>query len=302
MLSTSPFSDLKFTAPIQRLDHANPYAVTVDVKRLDLIHPYISGNKFFKLKYNIQYALQHDFKGILSFGGAYSNHIVALAHACHVVGLNSIGLIRGEELAQQPLNAYLTDAQQHGMQLQFISRTEYRLRSDDNYLTELQQRFPQYFILPEGGTNPLAIQGCKEILTPTEMQQYDVVCCAVGTGGTLSGLIESDFTGQILGFSALKGNFLTQTVQHYTQKQPQKQNWRILDDYCMGGYAKTTTELLDFIQQMNQHYQLPLEPIYTGKLFFGLFDLIQSGYFNYGSRILAIHSGGLYPYTSFEKI
>jgi len=266
------------------------YSVHLDIKRLDLIHPQISGNKFFKLKYNILEAQKQGLTHILTFGGAYSNHIAATAYAAHLYGLKSVGIIRGEELATQPLNPTLANAQKLGMQLHFVSRNEYRLRNDRNYLQQLHNQFSETFIIPEGGTNDLAVQGCQEILSQSDLQNYDVICCAVGTGGTISGLIErSSLHQHVLGFSALKGDFLKQDIMQWTKKQ----NWSLTDAYCCGGYAKTSPELLAFIQNFEEQHAVPLEPIYTGKMMFGLFDLIKNNYFPEGTRILAIHSGGL---------
>ena len=264
--------------------------IHLDLKRLDLIHPHISGNKFYKLKYNLQHAKQLGQDTLITFGGAFSNHIAATAYAAHYFGFQSIGIIRGEELADQPLNHTLSTASQFGMLLEFINRQDYRNKEQPDFLAELQSRFPNAYIIPEGGTNSLAIQGCKEILSEQDRQNYDVICCAVGTGGTITGLIESShFNQNILGFSALKGDFLTHDVAHLTAKK----NWKIIYDYCCGGYAKTSAQLIEFIQFFEKQYQIPLEPIYTGKMLFGIFDLIEKAYFPPHTRILAIHSGGL---------
>ncbi|MEB3754834.1 1-aminocyclopropane-1-carboxylate deaminase/D-cysteine desulfhydrase [Acinetobacter sp. MD2(2019)] len=264
--------------------------IQLDLKRLDLVHPQISGNKFYKLKYNFQQAQQQQKIGVLTFGGAYSNHIAATAFAAHGLGLKSIAIIRGEELAHKKLNSTLSTAQQFGMQLHFVSRQHYQQRHEVEFLQTLARQYPDFLIIPEGGTNSLAIQGCKEILTPDDLSNYDQFCCAVGTGGTLAGLIESSLpTQQILGFSALKGDFLTHDVQQLTLKR----NWQITDAYCCGGYAKTTPELMQFIQNFEAQYQIPLEQIYTAKMLMGLFDLIKKDYFASGTRILAIHTGGL---------
>lgn len=194
--------------------------IHLDLKRLDLIHPHISGNKFYKLKYNLQHAKQLGQDTLITFGGAFSNHIAATAYAAHYFGFNSIGIIRGEELADQRLNHTLATASQFGMQLEFINRQDYRNKEQPDFLAELQSRFPNAYIIPEGGTNSLAIQGCKEILSEQDRQNYDVICCAVGTGGTITGLIESShFNQNILGFSALKGDFLTSDVTHLTAKK-----------------------------------------------------------------------------------
>lgn len=261
----------------------------VTIRRLDLVHPQISGNKFFKLKYNFLEAQQLGFKKLLTFGGAYSNHIAATAFASQQFGFESAGIIRGEELAHQPLNPSLALAQQFGMQLHFVSREEYRLKQDANYLEALVQNFPAHYIISEGGTNALAIRGCQEILKDSDAQ-FDVICCAVGTGGTITGLIEaSQPHQQVLGFSALKGDFLNEEVAKLTTKR----NWSILDDYCCSGYAKTTPELIQFIQHFEAEYDIPLEQIYTGKMLLGISNLIEKGYFPAETKLLILHTGGL---------
>ena len=263
--------------------------VSVTLRRLDLVHPQISGNKFFKLKYNFLEAQRQGYQHILSFGGAYSNHIVATAFAAQHFGFKSVGIIRGEELADRPLNPTLATAQKFGMQLHFVSREQYRRKHEADYLLELGQKFPGHFVIPEGGTNALAIQGCQEILKEDDTQ-FDVICCAAGTGGTITGLIEaSQAHQQVLGFSALKGSFLKDEVARLTSKT----NWNILDDYCCGGYAKTSLELMQFIQEFESRFSIPLEQVYTAKMLMGILDLIEKNYFPTGSRLLVIHSGGL---------
>ena len=176
------------------------------------------------------------------------------------------------------------------MQLQFFSREKYRQKDTEAFLQQLKKEHPDAYIVPEGGSNALAILGCQEILTDDDRKNYDVICCAVGTGGTILGLIEASSTHQkILGFSALKGDFLQKEIALKTAKS----NWKITDDYCFGGYAKTTVELFTFIQNFEQQYQIPLEQIYTGKMLFGLLNLIENNHFAKNTRILVIHSGGI---------
>lgn len=280
------FDSIAQQVPDQHIEYRHQ---RISIKRLDLIHPQISGNKFFKLKYNLLAARQQGFEKVLTFGGAYSNHIAATAFASHKFGFQSLGMIRGEELAQRPLNPTLATAQQFGMQLEFISRNAYRQKDQPDFLQHLQQQYPDFYLIPEGGTNALAIQGCREILT-AEDAQFDLICCTVGTGGTFAGLIEaSQQHQQLLGFSALKGDFLTHEVAQLTTKR----NWRILDDYCCGGYAKTTPELIQFIQTFEQRYNIPLEQVYTGKMLRGIFDLIDQDKIGPDQKILLIHTGGL---------
>lgn len=280
------FDSIAQQVPYQHIEYRHQ---RISIKRLDLIHPQISGNKFFKLKYNLLAARQQGFEKVLTFGGAYSNHIAATAFASHKFGFQSLSMIRGEELAQRPLNPTLATAQQFGMQLEFISRNAYRQKDQPDFLQHLQQQYPDFYLIPEGGTNALAVQGCREILT-AEDAQFDLICCAVGTGGTFAGLIEaSQQHQQLLGFSALKGDFLTHEVAQLTTKR----NWRILDDYCCGGYAKTTPELIQFIQSFEQRYNIPLEQVYTGKMLRGIFDLIDQDKIGPDQKILLIHTGGL---------
>ena len=280
------FDSIAQQVPYQHIEYRHQ---RISIKRLDLIHPQISGNKFFKLKYNLLAARQQGVEKVLTFGGAYSNHIAATAFAAHKFGFQSLGMIRGEELAQRPFNPTLATAQKFGMQLEFISRNAYRQKDQPDFLQHLQQQYPDFYLIPEGGTNALAVQGCREILTAGDAQ-FDLICCAVGTGGTFAGLIEaSQQHQQLLGFSALKGDFLTHEVAQLTTKR----NWRILDDYCCGGYAKTTPELIQFIQTFEQRYNIPLEQVYTGKMLRGIFDLIDQDKIGPDQKILLIHTGGL---------
>nr|WP_298893101.1 pyridoxal-phosphate dependent enzyme [uncultured Acinetobacter sp.] len=244
----------------QHLDHFGE--ILLSVKRLDLVHPTISGNKFFKLKYNLLEARKLGYTQLLSFGGAYSNHIYAFAQAAHAFEFDSIGIIRGEELQDQVLNPMLATASKLGMQLQFISRQDYRRKHTPEFLAKLQQHYPNAYIIPEGGSNDLAIKGTAEILTDSDRANFDVICCAVGTGGTIAGLIHASASHQhVIGFSALKGDFLNDEVRKWTTQN----NWQIYPDDTFGGYAKYDGQLLEFIQNIDEKYQLPLEPIYTGK-------------------------------------
>lgn len=264
--------------------------IYLSIKREDLIHPLVSGNKFRKLKYNLIEAKKQGFNTILTFGGAYSNHIVATAYAGKWHGFKTIGIIRGEELSGKwEANPTLQLASDDGMQLKFISRDGYRKTKNPSYLKKLQQEFESSYILPEGGTNTLAVRGCEEILTP-EDAGFGVVCCAVGTGGTLAGIINSSLENQrVLGFPALKGNFLSEDIRKFAHKD----NWELVEDYHFGGYAKLTAELIDFINGFKAQTQIPLDAIYTGKMVYGILDLVKKNYFFPKTKILAIHTGGL---------
>jgi len=268
-----------------------PDGIKLHLKREDRLHPTISGNKFRKLKYNLIEAKAQGLISLLTFGGAYSNHIAAVAAAGLECGFQTIGIIRGEELADKiPDNPTLRQAQNLGMKLHFISRSDYRRKTDVDFIEQLKQQFGVFYLIPEGGTNQLAVQGCEEILTAQDKQYFDYICCAVGTGGTIAGIINSTSnTQKTLGFPALKGDFLFNEIRQWTTRS----NWDLCLDYHFGGYAKTTPELLQFIQQFQQKTDIEIEPIYMGKMLFGIFDLVEKGYFPANSKILAIHTGGL---------
>ena len=274
---------------IQRVNHPNKN-VELFIKREDRIHPFVSGNKYRKLKYNLIEAKKQGFKTLLTFGGAYSNHIAAVAALGHGLGFKTIGVIRGEELENKVLeNPTLSFAAQNGMQFKFVSREVYRNKTSESFIKALNNQLGDFYLIPEGGTNDLAVKGCEEILLDVK-NEYDYVCCAVGTGGTISGLINcSKLSQQVLGFPALKGDFLKQDISKFVKQT----NWELMADYHFGGYAKINEELVAFINQFKMNYNIPLDPIYTGKMMFGLFDLMNRGFFPKGSRILAIHTGGL---------
>ncbi|WP_299683751.1 pyridoxal-phosphate dependent enzyme [uncultured Dokdonia sp.] len=276
--------------------------IRLSIKREDLIHPYISGNKYRKLKYNIAFAKANNYKTLLTFGGAYSNHIAATAVAGKRYNFDTIGIIRGDELGKDvektlSENKTLARAVSFGMKLKFISRTAYKQKEEQQFLDALKKEYPDAYILPEGGTNELAIKGCEEILTPSDLS-FDYICCAVGTGGTISGIINaSDSSQKILGFPALKGNFLEDEIQSVVKKK----NWQLVQTCHFGGYAKVTDELVRFMNEFKKSYNIVLDPIYTGKMMYGIFDLISQGYFPQNSRILAIHTGGLQGVEGINK-
>ncbi|HQA74853.1 MAG: pyridoxal-phosphate dependent enzyme [Flavobacterium sp.] len=262
----------------------------LSIKREDLLHPYISGNKFRKLKYNIEEVKRLNKNTLLTFGGAYSNHILAVAAVGKEYGFKTIGIIRGEELVNNiENNPTLSKAKEFGMEFDFISRDNYRNKNDENFIATLKLKFGDFYLLPEGGTNLLAIKGCEEIVT-SEDDAFDYICCAVGTGGTISGVINcSKHCQKVLGFPALKGDFLQEDIRKFANKE----NWELINDYHFGGYAKTTNELIDFMNEFYTQYQIPLDPIYTGKMVFGVFDLIKKNYFPENAKILILHTGGL---------
>ncbi|MDO3693779.1 pyridoxal-phosphate dependent enzyme [Wenyingzhuangia sp. chi5] len=269
--------------------------VELYVKREDLLHPFISGNKFRKLKYNLQEAKKQNKECLLTFGGAYSNHILATAAAGKEYGFKTVGVIRGEELGievEKTLNQNptLKQAHQFGMEFLFVSRTEYQQKNETDFLTSLLIKYPNSYIVPEGGTNVLAIKGCEEILSEND-KEFSYVACAMGTGGTVTGIINSSTAEQhILVFPSLKGNWM---VDEINSLKPNKQNWEVIPDFHFGGYGKVSDEIITFINQFKNQTNILLDPIYTGKMLFGILELIKNNHFKKGSKILAIHTGGL---------
>jgi len=274
----------------QQIHISNFSNVELYIKREDQLHTFVSGNKYRKLKYNLKEARALGCKTLLTFGGAFSNHIAAVAAAGNLKGFKTIGVIRGEELESKVnVNETLLFAKENGMQLHFMSRKKYRNKESKNTISELQNLFGKVYIIPEGGTNILAIQGCEEILSPDD-NQFDYICCPVGTGGTISGLINSTSVNQkVLGFSALKGDFLKDNISKFvTQK-----NWKLITEFHFGGYAKINEELIQFINRFKSDFDIQLDPVYTGKMMFGIFKMIENGEFSKDAKILAIHTGGL---------
>lgn len=269
--------------------------VTLCIKREDQIHPFVSGNKFRKLKYNIAKAKEQQKSTLLTFGGAFSNHIAATAIAGKLSGFKTIGVIRGDELGIDldktlAQNETLREAFKNGMKFKFVSRLVYKQKTEKTFIEELQKEFGDFYLVPEGGTNELAIKGCKEILTK-EDEKFDYICSAIGTGGTISGLIESVKEHQkIIGFPALKGSFLEEEIQQFVKRIG---NWNLESEYHFGGYGKFNTELIRFINEFKKNTNIPLDPIYTGKMMFGILEKVKKDEFPRNTKILAIHTGGL---------
>jgi 1-aminocyclopropane-1-carboxylate deaminase len=275
--------------------------ISLAVRRLDKVHEQVSGNKFFKLKYNLEEAKKEGKNTLLTFGGAFSNHIHATAAAAKLEGFSSIGIIRGEETF--PLNPTLSFAQSLGMQLAYISREEYRTKTEAAFLDKLKEKFGDFYLIPEGGTNALAIQGTKEILHENDTD-FTHIGCSIGTGGTFAGLAGSIlFDQQLLGFSSLKGEFIHSDTNNLLLENQIRPNGKIrfFDSYHFGGYGKFKPELIEFIHWFFAQTQIPLDPIYTGKMMFGIMDLISKDFFEKGSKILAIHTGGLQGITGFNQ-
>lgn len=285
--------------PTQELFHPllEEKGIRLFVKRDDLIHDEVMGNKWRKLKFNLEAMKSGSFAGILTMGGAYSNHIAATAALAREHKIPSIGIIRGDELSIKS-NPTLQKAAEDGMKMVFKERGAYReLRNDPK---DLLREFPGYYLLPEGGTNHLAIKGCKEIISEIS-ESFDLIATSMGTGGTMAGLVACD-SHKVLGFSSLKGSFIRREFAELLKKERiQNNNYEIQIDYHFGGYGKVTSELIDFINWFKEMFHIRLDPIYTGKTFFGVWNMIKSDKFEKNLRIVLLHTGGLQGIRGFNR-
>jgi 1-aminocyclopropane-1-carboxylate deaminase len=280
----------------QLINISLPDGISLTMKREDLLHPNISGNKFRKLKYNIIFAKENGFETLLTFGGAYSNHIAATAAAGMQFGIKTIGIIRGNEL-EDASNPTLDFAKKCGMQLHFVSRQDYRRKTEIDFIEQLRSTFGNFCLVPEGGTNDLAVKGCEEILLKDDAE-FTHIACAVGTGGTISGLINSALPHQkVIGFPALNAD-LSADILTFAHKG----NWQLLNDYHFGGYGKITAELVYFINNFYDKTGIALDPVYTAKMVFGVINLAENGYFEPGASILMIHTGGLQGIAGMNQL
>jgi 1-aminocyclopropane-1-carboxylate deaminase/D-cysteine desulfhydrase-like pyridoxal-dependent ACC family enzyme len=278
--------------PITRIQNSitEEFQIELDLLRLDLFHPVISGNKYFKLQHNLSKAIEEQCEGILSFGGAYSNHLHALAYAANEQQIKCLGLIRGE--AHGPLNATLSDCEAWGMQLEYVARESYRNKTDEEFLLDLKKKYPRYFIVPEGGNNHLGLRGASDIYNHIG-EEYDVIGVAVGTATTLRGIaFRALLSQQVLGFSALKNAF-----QHYEPLQHE----RIIESYHFGGFGKHSPALLQFMQEFESNFEVELDFVYTAKMMYGMFDLMQKNFFCKGSKVMMVHSGGTQGNRSIQN-
>jgi len=273
------------------------YEIELWMKRDDLLHPIISGNKWRKLKYGLDHALSSGADTIISMGGAYSNHLHALAYAGKVAGLKTIGFIRGEQPGA--LTQTLSDMQNWGMELKFVSRSDYRLLRQYKGCHALPGLRPQQYWLPEGGAQSLALKGVVELVNEIDVL-YDILCAPCGTGTTLAGIIDAvPEQISVMGFAALKNaGFLLSDVESLLPRPCT--NWQINLNYHFGGFAKTNSELMAFITDFEYRTGIPLEPVYTGKMMYALYDLIAKPSFKQGQRIIAVHTGGLQGKRGFS--
>ncbi len=290
-----PFPD---TIPLQKLENETTrlHQVNLYVLRLDTIDLYAGGNKIFKLKYNLKEALKQGFKKILTFGGAWSNHLAAIA-LVNSKQLSVIAIVRGEE--PSVYSDTLNYCKEKGVQLHFVSREAYRNKTSPAFIEELKNKFGAFYLLPEGGTNAMAVKGCKEIVNYIHID-FDYICSAVGSGGTIAGITSAlKSNQQALGFAVLKGaDYLMEEINKLITLTT---NLKLNHDYHFGGYAKTSPELISFKKNFETQFSIPLDYVYTVKMFYGIFDLIKKGYFTQNSTIIAIHTGGLQGNNGFEK-
>ena len=287
---------------LQRLDVSQD--VNLYVLRLDEIDLYSGGNKFFKLKYNLEEFSRLGYQRLLTFGGAWSNHLAALASHAHELDAEIIAVVRGEETKYH--SDTLRFCREQGIKIHFVRREEYRRRHDPDYHAELRDRFGNFYLLPEGGSNELAVKGCREILDHVHID-FDLICCPVGSGGTLAGIASSLRGGQrALGFVTLKGagyldEVVTRLIESSTKGVIVSKNFGLIHDYHFGGFAIVTPELIAFKKVFYDQYGFELDYIYTTKMFYGIFDLLSKEYFKPGTTIVAVHTGGVQGNAGLES-
>jgi 1-aminocyclopropane-1-carboxylate deaminase len=271
--------------------HGNQFNHSIDVLRLDKIHAIISGNKWFKLKHSLNEAIGLKKKNIVTVGGAYSNHVLATACACSELQLHAVAIIRGEQPAK--LSCTLEKAAELGMTIEFAPRPFFA--GKEKLYDFIHEKYYDCYLVEEGGKNENGIKGAEEILDLVSARHYDYVCCAVGTGTTIAGIIRASAATQlVIGIPAIKINDgANDTFSFIEEASDGKNNFILINDYHFGGYAKYNDSLLEFMNHFYSHYSIPTDFVYTAKLFYGVSDLIRKSYFKKNSKILVIHSGGL---------
>ena len=271
--------------------------IEVFIKRLDLIDPFISGNKLFKLKHNVDRALLEEKNMLITFGGAFSNHILATAAYAKKKNIDCLAIVRGEEYSE--LNPLLTLAKEYGMNFCFVSRKEYAKRNDNNYISELIRKYKKAFIVPEGGNNKLGVLGAEEILE-TQDKSFDYIICPIGTGATLSGIVNSSNRSQkVIGINCIND---TKDVNKNISQKTNKKNWEIINEFNFGGFAKFDNLLTEYLKKFKLNYKITLDLNYTTKMFFGFEKLIERRYFHRKSKVLLIHTGGIYGNLGFNYL
>jgi len=271
--------------------------IEVFIKRLDLIDPFISGNKLFKLKHNVDRALFQKKNMLITFGGAFSNHILATAAYTKKKKIDCLAIVRGEEYYE--LNPLLTLAKEYGMKFSFVSRKEYAKRNDNNYVSELIRKYKKAFIVPEGGNNKLGVLGAEEILEKQD-KSFDYIICPIGTGATLSGIVNSsNRTQKVIGINCIND---TKDINKNISQKTNKNNWEIINEFNFGGFAKFDNLLTEYLKKFKLNYKITLDLNYTTKMFFGFEKLIERRYFQRKSKVLLIHTGGTYGNLGFNYL
>lgn len=271
--------------------------IEVFIKRLDLIDPFISGNKLFKLKHNVDRALLEEKNMLITFGGAFSNHILATAAYAKKKNIDCLAIVRGEEYSE--LNPLLALAKEYGMNFCFVSRKEYAKRNDNNYISELIRKYKKAFIVPEGGNNKLGVLGAEEILE-TQDKSFDYIICPIGTGATLSGIVNSSNRSQkVIGINCIND---TKDINKNISQKTNKNNWEIINEFNFGGFAKFDNILTEYLKKFKLNYKITLDLNYTTKMFFGFEKLIERRYFHRKSKVLLIHTGGTYGNLGFNYL
>ena len=278
---------------IQDVPHFGSEEQQISMLRLDAMHPIISGNKWYKLQYNLEAAIQQNCAGILTFGGAFSNHLIATAAAAQANNIESIGIVRGIPEPQNKPNSVLQQCQDYGMKLVFISREEYAQKDSLPFLEQLNNHYPQYYIIPEGGANEAGRKGMQAMMNHIP-KAFDYIVLSVGSGTTFAGLRNVLPVHQhLLGFAPMKGGkYLTEEIKRHIQSQ-QDVHWEIIDRFHFGGFGKTTNELNSFMQEFTEQYGFELDRVYTAKMMFGLKQMLSENAFPAKAKILCIHTGGL---------
>lgn len=288
-------------SPIEKLNHPllAEHNVQLYIKRDDLIHSEISGNKWRKLKYNLEQMKKKEYAKMVTFGGAYSNHIAATAAAAHHFGYHVIGVVRGEEL-HEGINPTLEKAANQGMEFRFVSRDQFRHMRKDNY-AYVHEQCPDGWVIPEGGANALGMKGVAEIIDELEVP-FDAIVTAVGTGTTLAGLVMGlQGRAQVWGINVVAGNAIEKEVQTLLDEASVKhENYHLVSDYHFGGYAKSKPALIDFINTIATETGLKLDPIYTGKALFGVWEMVRNGQFD-NQTLVFLHTGGLQGIAGFNQ-
>lgn len=294
-----------FVIPLQAIEDSvtQQCGIQLFILRTDLNHPHISGNKLYKLKYNLKEAAEKKHDTLLTFGGAFSNHIAATAAAGMEYGFKTIGIIRGDECST--LNPTLAFASGCGMHLHYVPRALYKDKTALYAYADKAFGKDKFYLIPEGGSNMSGVRGCMEIADAIP-GDADVICCPCGTGTTMAGIIMGLSAGQLaVGFQVLKAvGYIAGEVENWLQefKMPDKRNWTVVEDYHFGGYARVTPELMDFADSFKKLHNVPLDYVYTGKMLFGIYDLMKKGYFKKGLKIVAVHTGGLQGNAGFDEV